>query len=220
MPSGLSEALREGTRALHTQLEHTGFMQALLRGRVQRAGYCCLLRNLHVVYLALEAALLRQSAHPWIAPLPIADLARAGTLEQDLDALHGADWRRAIAPVPAAQSYARHLAAIEGEAPGCLLAHVYVRYLGDLNGGQVLRRIVRSSLGLADEAGTCFYGFGTAEQAGGLARGLRSALDGIALQAGQRELLVREAQRGFALHAPLFEQLQALGPGSANARAS
>ena len=209
MPSGLSEALREGTRALHVQLEHAAFMQALLRGRVDRAGYCALLRNLHVVYLALEAALVRQSAHPWIAPLPIADLARVGTLEQDLDALHGDGWRSDIAALPAAQSYARHLDGIERVAPGCLLAHVYVRYLGDLNGGQVLRRIVRASLGLAGDAGTRFYAFGTAEQASALARGLRAALDGIALQAGQRDLLVREAQHGFALHAPLFEQLQA-----------
>lgn len=42
-----------------------------------------------------------------------------------------------------------------------LLAHAYVRYLGDLSGGQVIKRRVRKAFGLAEDecSGTQFYDF-------------------------------------------------------------
>lgn len=48
-----------------------------------------------------------------------------------------------------------------------LLSHSYVRYLGDLSGGQVLRRRVAKAYGLAedDDAGVEFYTFGSLEGA-------------------------------------------------------
>ena len=46
--------------------------------------------------------------------------------------------------------------------PSPLLAHAYVRYLGDLSGGQVIRRAIAKAYGVesADSAGTRFYEFG------------------------------------------------------------
>lgn len=50
------------------------------------------------------------------------------------------------------------------DEPAPLLAHAYVRYLGDLSGGQVIRRRVAKSYGLdvdgdGDGRGTEFYAF-------------------------------------------------------------
>lgn len=40
-----------------------------------------------------------------------------------------------------------------------LLAHAYVRYLGDLSGGQFIRRRIAKAYGLEDSAGVSFYDF-------------------------------------------------------------
>ena len=43
--------------------------------------------------------------------------------------------------------------------PAPLLAHAYVRYLGDLSGGQIIRRHVVDVYGLDDDTGAQFYQF-------------------------------------------------------------
>ena len=45
----LALQLRTDTRALLTEVERTGVMCLLLRGQLDRAGYCALLRTLHAV---------------------------------------------------------------------------------------------------------------------------------------------------------------------------
>jgi heme oxygenase (biliverdin-producing, ferredoxin) len=69
------------------------------------------------------------------------------------------------APFVAYTSRLRQLAANEPGTPGPagLLSHAYVRYLGDLSGGQFLRRRIAKAYGLDEEtsAGIEFYDFGT-----------------------------------------------------------
>jgi len=111
--SRLSEALRAGTREQHARLERCGFMQALVRGRIERPAYCALLRNLHAIYAALEGALERHARHPWIAPARLAGLARGAALAQDLTALQGPDWQSELALLPGARHYVHHMTELE-----------------------------------------------------------------------------------------------------------
>jgi heme oxygenase len=205
--ANLADALREQTRRLHTEVERSAMMQALLRGRLSRASYCLLLRNLQSIYAALEGALARHAAHPHIVRFPVAELQRSGPLAEDLCHLHGGDWESAIDLLPAAASYGQRLAALDRDAPGSLLAHAYVRYLGDLSGGQILRRCVADSLGLEGAAGTRFYAFGEAGRAVELARRFRAGLDALDVPAEGLATLVAEAQWGFAAHGQLFDQI-------------
>ena len=63
----LTTRLREATRLLHTEVERAGVMRLLLRGQLDRVGYCMLLRNLHAIYAALEAGIGQHSAHSGLA---------------------------------------------------------------------------------------------------------------------------------------------------------
>lgn len=86
---GLRARLKVETRELHQLAERSGIMKALLRGRVERAGYCLLLRNLHEIYAALEAGLETHFDHPMLAPILFRALFRLEALESDLNHLCG-----------------------------------------------------------------------------------------------------------------------------------
>lgn len=208
----LTEALKAETRTLHTALERGPLMQSLLRGQMARNAYCGLLGNLHVVYAALEPALERHASDPGLAPVFSAELFRCGALADDLTELHGTAWRAEILTVPAATRYAQHLHRLSAQRPGLLAAHAYVRYLGDLSGGQVLRRIVADALSLAPGRGTHFYDFGEPADVVRLVRAFRAGLGQLAHDDAQVCAVVAEAVLAFQLHQTLFDELFASSP--------
>lgn len=207
MTAPLSQRLRDATHALHREVEHSGFMSALLRGQVPRGGYVLLLRNLHAIYSAMESALQRHAAHPKLQALPLADLVRREALGNDLQALHGPGWVD-LPLTPAATAYAHHLQMLADTQPLSLAAHAYVRYLGDLNGGQVLKRMVAKAFGLAPGEAVAFYDFGSATHTAALALAFRTGLDPLADNDAQVQALVQEACAAFSRHGQLFDDLQ------------
>ncbi len=206
---GLAERLRLATRELHVEAERCGLMAALLAGRIQREAYLPLLRNLHAVYAVLEAALARRQAEPPWDVLADPVLHRTAALAADLLHLHGPSWPEDLPLTDAAAAYAERLQRLADEASPALAAHAYVRYLGDLHGGQVLRRRVGQALGLAGSAGLAFYAFGPDEGLPALRASLRQALARLPLTAVQQEAVVDEACWGFKQHIRLFEELAA-----------
>jgi heme oxygenase len=204
----LSERLRRATAARHRAAERSGIMPRLLAGRLERARYAALLRNLHALYAALEDGLDRHAGSPLVAPVRFPALYRAPALGRDLAVLWGAEWRGL--PLCAAMAdYVARLSAIAGEAPGLLAAHAYVRYLGDLSGGQVLRNVVARAFGLRDGAGVAFYSFDAEPPAAAKAR-LRAGLDALPLDAAGADALVAEALDAFERHIALFVELDRL----------
>lgn len=201
----LSEALRSGTRALHTQAERTGVMAALLRGQLDLAGYARLLAALHEIYVALELELDAHADDPLLSALRFPGLSRHAALESDLAVLV----RLGVAPatvVREAAEYAAHLHRIGRERPALLAAHAWLRYLGDLNGGRVLERIVREKLGVPTDA-MSFYHFPALADPMAAAVSWRLALDAAQVDEELKAALVREASEGFERHILLFTAL-------------
>jgi len=199
----LSQRLREATRGLHSAAERAGLMPALLRGELPLAGYAALLWQLLPIYEALESALaLASKAGPGRGDVPRFDpaLARCAALRADLAHLQTRLDASAVAGLTApARAYAAHLLTLP---PPLLAAHAYVRYLGDLAGGQVLARIVGRAYGLQTD-GLRFYRFDGEPAA--LSQGLRAVLDGLPAEVG--EAIVAEARSAFQRHVDLFEAL-------------
>lgn len=205
----LPDRLRFGTRDLHTAAERTGLMAALLAGRIERATYCALLRSLFEIYEAMEAAPGPAQGTGPLAVFDMAALRRTEALAADLDVLHGQDWREGLPPRAAALFHAARVRQL-AEAGSCaLVAHAYVRYLGDLHGGQLLKRRVTQALALNGEAGVAFYEFGPVERVAALRQGMRVALGHLRLSEADVALIVDEARWAFAQHLRLFVELQA-----------
>lgn len=205
---GLAARLKAETRSLHTLAERSGVMADLMQGRLSLPRYCALLRNLQAIYEALEAGL---DDHPADSRLWRPELRRLPALEQDLDELHPGDWRTDEPLAPAAQAYVERLTGLAARAPGLLLAHAYLRYLGDLHGGQILARLIQRRFDLPGEggSGTAFYAFGAPAAVEQLKHDFRAGLDALPLPPAQADAFVAEACEAYRLHRRLFEELQA-----------
>lgn len=192
-------------------------MGALLRGQASRDAYVRLLAALHAIYAALEQALEAHRGHPVLDPLASPAFARRAALEFDLVATLGANWRELAPTHPLAYAYAEHLHAMAATAPERLVAHAWLRYLGDLNGGQVLARLVRGARTTSSVA-TSFYEFRGLENPRAAAAEWRARLDLLPLDPAAQEAIVNEAREGFRRHIALFagigDQDEAASPRS------
>ena len=157
-PTTFSERIRAATWDAHAGAEHTPFMQDLLAGRLGRDEYAQLVAQHHAIYEVLEAA-VDASSDADIAPLLAPELRRLPELAADLDYLAGPSWRDSLAVTPSTEAYCEQLRAVCFDWSGGLVAHHYVRYMGDLSGGLVIGRVVERVFELPDGNGTRFYRF-------------------------------------------------------------
>ncbi len=205
---GLAAQLKAATSSLHRQVERSPLMARLLRRELPRRNYVQLMQNLQAIYAALEPALLRHAADPALAPVLLQGMFRAEALAADL-ALLDPSHTPPHALVPATRAYVERLQELDRSAPGLLVAHAYVRYLGDLNGGQALQRLVARAYGLEGGAGTRFYDFGARATQQRMLEAFRMGLGVIDQRSTQAQAIVAEAVGAFERHAEIFDELGA-----------
>ncbi|MBD1846532.1 heme oxygenase (biliverdin-producing) [Cyanobacteria bacterium FACHB-63] len=211
MSQDLAKQLREGTVQSHTAAENTAYMKCFLKGIVERQPFRKLLANLYLVYSTLETELQRHANHPIVGVVVFPELYRTANLERDLAFFYGDNWREEIAPLPAGQVYVDQLREISNTNPVLLIAHAYTRYLGDLSGGQALKRIVRSALKLQTVQGTEFYEFEqlpTVEAKQTFKDTYRNALNSLDLDPATIQQIVDEANYAFHLNRDVVHELE------------
>lgn len=155
----------------------------------------------------------RHANHAWIAPIYFPELRRTQALQEDLDVLHDSRWAQDFVVEPACARYVAHVAELNQFHPELLVAHAYVRYMGDLSGGQILCRMVAEALGPESDAGVKFYQFEGSDSPTQLAHRFRAGLDSVPAPESARKALVAEANFSFHLHIQLFEELATRGTG-------
>lgn len=198
-PVSVVTALYLSTRTLHTQAEKTGIIREMLRGAACRDGYILLMRNLLPAYRALEDGLGRHRNSSELGPLAAYRLDRTPAIESDLAALCGRGWAESIPLLDEGQAYADRVAEI-AEGDGIrLIAHAYTRYLGDLSGGQILKRLLGRSLHLADTE-LSFYDFPHFPDLATLKSDYRVALDTAGAKISDPAAVIAEGALAFSLN--------------------
>ncbi|MBK9755599.1 MAG: biliverdin-producing heme oxygenase [Nannocystis sp.] len=143
---------------------------------------------------------------PIVGPLARPELLRRPAIARDLATLGAATQP----PVAAARAYADRLHTLADHHPALLVAHAYTRYLGDLSGGQLLRRGAARTLGTGPEGpGLEFYDFPEIADPGAYKRELRACLDALPVDAATAAAIVDEARRAFTDTASVFAALAA-----------
>ncbi len=221
MDQPLSLALRTETSSAHEDAEGSAFVEQLMGGLACRPAFVALVAQQLVIYRALEDVLWGEYAeHPLVAPVLDHRLDRVAALEQDMAYFAGDDVDGQLAAgeihlVPAAASYAATLRT--EHTPEAMLAHHYVRYLGDLSGGQIIARMVQRHYGV-DPAGLNFYHFAEIPKPKPYKDRYRETLDGLDVDAGTRARILEAAVDSFELNRRVFADLEtARGPEHAAA---
>ena len=125
--------IKELTWEYHKNAERQDFVRLLLSGTIDEKLYATYLYNQLKCYSKLEQYCLESSLF-----LDTLNLPRAEHIFYDYRALWG-DIGSPPIETESTKAYVEHLETIRGENEK-LYAHVYVRHLGDLSGGQMIMR--------------------------------------------------------------------------------
>jgi len=205
MSVNLATQLREGTKKSHTMAENVGFIKCFLKGVVEKNSYRKLVGNLYFVYSAMEEEMEKLRQHPVLSHLYYPQLNRKASLEQDLHFYYGANWRSEVQLSPAGQAYVDRIREISATAPELLVAHAYTRYLGDLSGGQILKKIAQNAMNL-QEGGTAFYEFAEIQDEKAFKNTYRQAMDNLPIDQATAERIVAEANDAFGMNMKMFNE--------------
>ncbi len=208
MSSNLAAKLREGTKKAHTMAENTGFVACFLKGTVEPTSYRKLVANLYYVYSAMEDEMHRHREHPILGKLYFPELNRRASLEQDLAYYFGTNWKDTAVASEAAQVYVSRIHEVGNTEPELLIAHLYTRYLGDLSGGQILKKIAQNAMGLTSNKGVEFYEFEQIPDEKEFKRIYRERLDSLPIDDATGDRIVEEANAAFGMNMTVFKELE------------
>lgn len=206
-PMGPAARLRDESAVIHRQTEEEPFIVELMSGGRDAAAYATLAGQLRWVYAALEAevAAARSTARAEIAALLDPVLDRVPALDHDLAILAGQPAPTLAPPLPATSAYVERIRAAAPSWPR-LLAHHYVRYLGDLSGGQIVATMLRRHYAIPDAALT-FFAFDRIESKGGYKTRYRAALDALLTDPADYAAMLDETLAAYAANRAMFAAL-------------
>lgn len=128
-------SLKELTKELHTEAEKQPFVKELFSGKIDPKRYAIYLLNQHTMYEILEVC-----AMPHGILNGLTDIRRAPAIYSDFLELWG-DEEEKPDLLNSTKEYTDYILSIKDD-PKKLLAHIYVRHMGDLSGGQMIAKKV------------------------------------------------------------------------------
>jgi len=189
----------------HHQAEGMAFSRALLAGTATPLQLAALIRALLPAYALLEEQAPQLAATLGATTIPWDGLSRVSALQHDVA-------RLAVLPqtpdFPAAAAWHERLALLADQQPHRLMAHVYVRYGGDLSGGQQLALQAQALLERQGLPSLEFWEFESPTPQ--LKQALHAGFEQLQLTESQDEELLEEAEAAFLATQQLLAELAAL----------
>ena len=203
-PAPFSARLKDTTWAAHQEAEEHGFTQALLDGGLDRAAYADMVAQHYFAYVPLEEAGRALAGDPVAGPFVLPELERVPALRADLAYLLGPEWADRIAPSTPTEEYAARLRASAAD-PAAFVAHHYTRYMGDVSGGQFIRRTAARTYAFPGTDGTAFYDFSALGSLPAFKNRYRERLD--AVPAAHHDRILTETAAAYRLNTDVLADL-------------
>lgn len=205
-PDSLSARLRSGTSEIHKEAEGRPFMRTFFAGELPRDAYISWIARQWHLYRTLEAGLHQlPPTRPEHAVVPAA-LHRTARIEADLDHLTEGRWRNDDHLTPATLAYVHRIES-NRDFPAGLIAHAWLRYMGNVGGRDVLRRLAAASLGSDDERDLTHTDYSAVGEIRPFFAGFHATLDDLPLTDDEQDRTVDEATAGFRLNIALTDEL-------------
>ena len=129
--------LRELTKEEHRRAERTAFMSRMLKKNITPYQYYVYLKNQFLAYTTLE---YYASTHGLLSG-KLEDIIRGHALLEDILTMELQNKFSSSKTMEATKKYAEYVKKISDD-PDKLLAHIYVRHMGDLSGGQIIKKLI------------------------------------------------------------------------------
>lgn len=153
--STFHERIKRSTDAAHAAAETAPFIKYLMGGELTKAAYRVYLVALLPIYERMESLFLQTGGV--IAHFDHRALDRASAIRADIDALVSLTSQTTLGQ--GLSSVDRYLESLADDiTPVRLLAHHYIRYLGDLSGGLAIAKLVARHYQIPSQA-LNFYDF-------------------------------------------------------------
>jgi len=208
LSAGLADAMKAQTWEQHKIAERTGFMADMFRSRASLKDYTLFKRNLLPIYETIEGSLAALEPFPSMQLGFPPALHRARSLRHDLSQMVGGDGFQGMPCLKATRDYCAAIKHSVADEPAAILGHIYVRYLGDLYGGQTLSKVLQKTLSLPPSSLT-FYDFRAAGELIDVRSRFRHALNTLDVTEPQRVAAVDAALAGFQGNIALSEAVAA-----------
>lgn len=202
-----SAALRSATWSAHRLAQASPFMDDLLAGSLDRSRYAHLVAQYYFIYDALEQAERAMREDPVVKAFLHPGLERLPAIRADMAFLLGPDWSEQIAPTDETVTYCARLDEVCYSWPGAFIAHHYVRYMGDLSGGQHIGALVRRVYCLEGD-GARFYAFDGLPDPDAFKTNYREQLDLAPWTNEEREQVIKEALVAYELNTLVLSTLR------------
>ena len=121
---------------------------------------------------------------------------------------YGDGWRNEIKISNSAQSYVDRIRKVAKETPELLVGHHYTRYIGDLSGGQILKKIAKKALNLQDNNGLNFYDFNMIDDEKKFKESYSKVLNSLPIDQNIADQIIEEANEAFSYNMKMFKELE------------
>lgn len=205
--SDFCSELRSTTRVIHAESDRLVNLK-LAVALTDVALYSDVLSQFYFVFRSIEDGLRRsRDGDDRIQALFLDQMLRTEAFERDLEFFLGPDWKSRVKPSAHAQAYCDRIFEVAETKPVLLVAYVHTMYLALTAGGQILKSLIKRTLGLSGEYGLSVFEFPDVKHQE-LRKLIVDRINSLELSQVEREAVVKEAQRIFELNNTLARDVR------------
>lgn len=198
------DRMKKATWDEHEASKDSRFGIGIMSGELGLEGFIEWQRALYPIYVTLEDILKKMHNDPVIHIFDHRKLDRAEKIYSDLQSF-GVDPIKDKSPLKTIAPYIKSINEAS-ESPQRLMAYHYTRYMGDMNGGQVIAKQMHKLYGIDPDSLSC-YDFSAVGDLYHYRKQYKTLLELSPWTEEERDSFIAEAKIAYARNADFFEEL-------------